>query len=115
MNGSLVSVTQVGSYEAQSETGGKCIALELPELCLHPRSFITIISLRSCHIYLFFWVLVCCLVAKSYPNSFVILMDCSLQAPLSMGFSGQEYWSGLPCPSPGDLPNPGTERESPDK
>ena len=29
------------------------------------------------------------------------------QAPLSMGFSRQEYWSGLPCPSPGDLPDPG--------
>ena len=34
-------------------------------------------------------------------------MDCSPQAPLSMGFSRQEYWSGLPFPSPGDLPNPG--------
>ena len=31
------------------------------------------------------------------------------QAPLSMGFSRQEYWSGLPCPLPGDLPNPGIE------
>ena len=31
------------------------------------------------------------------------------QAPLSMGFSGQEYWSRLPCPPPGDLPNPGVE------
>ena len=31
------------------------------------------------------------------------------QAPLSMGFSRQEYWSGVPCPSPGDLPNPGIE------
>ena len=31
------------------------------------------------------------------------------QAPLSMGFSGQEYWSRLPFPSPGDLPNPGIE------
>ena len=31
------------------------------------------------------------------------------RAPLSMGFSGQEYWSGLPCPPPGDLPDPGTE------
>ena len=29
------------------------------------------------------------------------------QAPLSMGFSWQEYWSGLPCPPPGDLPDPG--------
>ena len=33
--------------------------------------------------------------------------DCSLQAPLSLGFSGQGYWSGLPCPPAGDLPNPG--------
>ena len=31
------------------------------------------------------------------------------QAPLSMEFSMQEYWSGLPFPSPGDLPNPGIE------
>ena len=35
------------------------------------------------------------------------------QAPLSMGFSRQEYWSGLPFPSPGDLPNPGIEPKSP--
>ena len=31
------------------------------------------------------------------------------QAPLSMGLSWQEYWTGLPSPSPGDLPDPGTE------
>ena len=31
------------------------------------------------------------------------------QAPLSIGFSRQEYWSGLPCPPPGDLLDPGTE------
>ena len=37
--------------------------------------------------------------------------DCS-QAPLSMGFSREEYWSELPCPPPGDLPNPGTEPAS---
>ena len=35
------------------------------------------------------------------------------QAPLSMGFSRQEYWSGLPFPSPGDLPNPGIKPVSP--
>ena len=33
----------------------------------------------------------------------------ALQVPLTMGFSRQEYWSGLPVPSPGDLPNPGIE------
>ena len=35
------------------------------------------------------------------------------QAPPSMGFSRQEYWSGLPFPSPGDLPNPGIKPGSP--
>ena len=35
------------------------------------------------------------------------------EAPQSMGFSRQEYWSGLPFPSPGDLPNPGIEPGSP--
>ena len=35
------------------------------------------------------------------------------QAPWSIGFSRQEYWSGLPFPSPGDLPNPGIKRVSP--
>ena len=35
------------------------------------------------------------------------------QAPLSMGFSRQEHWSGLPFPSPGDLPHPGIEPGSP--
>ena len=37
------------------------------------------------------------------------LMDGALQALLSMGFSRQEYWSGLPCPPPEDLPDPGIE------
>ena len=40
-------------------------------------------------------------------------MDCIYQASLSMGFSRQVYWSGLPFPSPGDLPDPGTEPRSP--
>ena len=35
------------------------------------------------------------------------------QAPLSMGFSQQEYWSGLPCPPPGDLSDPGIKPRSP--
>ena len=40
-------------------------------------------------------------------------MDHTLQSPLSMGFPRQEYWSGLPFPSPGDLPNLGIEPRSP--
>ena len=46
------------------------------------------------------------------PDS-VALWTGAHQAPLSMGFSRQEYWSGLPTPSPGDLPIPGIEPTSP--
>ena len=52
---------------------------------------------------------VCCccfLVAKSY-LTLVIPWTVACQAPLSIGFSRQEYWSGLPSLSPGDLPDPG--------
>ena len=38
-------------------------------------------------------------------------MDCSLPGSFFMQFCRQEYWSGLQCPSPGDLPNPRTEPE----
>ena len=44
---------------------------------------------------------------------FVTPWTVAHQAPPSMGFSRQEYWSGLPFPSPGDLPNPGIEPTSP--
>ena len=46
-------------------------------------------------------------------NSYVTPWTVARQAPLSMGFSRQEYGSGLPFPSPGDLPNPGIEPGSP--
>ena len=40
-------------------------------------------------------------------------VDYSRQAPLSMGFSKKEYWNGSPCPSLGNLPEPGIEPASP--
>ena len=43
---------------------------------------------------------------------FATLWTVACQAPLSKGFSRQEYWSGLPCPSPGDLPVPGIKLTS---
>ena len=43
----------------------------------------------------------------------VTLWTVACQAPLSVGFSRQEYWSGSPCPPPGDLPHPGIEPRSP--
>ena len=51
------------------------------------------------------------LVAKSCPT-LATPWTVACQAPLSMGFSRQEYWSGLKFPSPGDLPNPGIEPRS---
>ena len=47
-------------------------------------------------------------------DSFVMPWTISHQAPLSMRFSRQEYWSGLPFPSAEDLPNPGIELMSPE-
>ena len=52
------------------------------------------------------------LVAKSCPT-LATPWTVARQAPLSMGFSRQQYWSGLPFPSPGDLPDPGIEPRSP--
>ena len=58
-----------------------------------------------------------CVRAQSLQSCLTLFdpMDCSPpdQAPPSMGFSRQEYWSGSPCLSPRDLPNPGIEPESP--
>ena len=52
------------------------------------------------------------LVAKWCPT-LAIPWTVAGQAPLSLGFSRQEYWSGLPFPSPGDLPDPGITPRSP--
>ena len=46
-------------------------------------------------------------------STLATLCTVACQAPLSMGFSRQEYWSGLPFPSPEDLPDPGIEPWSP--
>ena len=51
-------------------------------------------------------------VAESCP-ALVIARTVARQSSLSMGFSRQEYWSGLPFPSPGNFPNPGIKSESP--
>ena len=52
-----------------------------------------------------------CQVAAVMSNS-VTLWTVAHQSPLSMGFSRQEYWSGLPCLPPGDLPDPGIKPTS---
>ena len=54
-----------------------------------------------------FYMYACMLSHFSHVLQFVTLWTVALGAPLSLGFSRQEYWSGLPCPPPGDLPDPG--------
>ena len=55
-----------------------------------------------------------CVSAKSLSRVQLFVTPCTVAhlAPLSMGFSRQEYWSGLPCPPSGDLPDPGIEPTS---
>ena len=60
-----------------------------------------------------YFICACVLSYFSHVRLFVILWTVAHQAPLSVGFSKQEYWSWLPCPSPGDLPHPGIEPRSP--
>ena len=52
---------------------------------------------------------VCVLSLSGHVQLFVTPWTVACQAPLSMGFSKQEYWSELPCPPLGDLHTPGTE------
>ena len=70
------------------------------------------LTLFYCHIldmiFIFYPMLSCTVVSDSATPWTV-----AHQAPLSMGFSRQEYWSGLPCPTPGDLADPGIEPTSP--
>ena len=54
----------------------------------------------------------CVCSVASVMSDFVTPWIVAYQAPLCMGFPRQEYWSGLPCPPPGDLPNPGIEPTS---
>ena len=54
----------------------------------------------------------CCAKSLQSFQLFATPWTIALQAPLSMGFSRQEYWSGLPSPPPGDLPHPEMEPAS---
>ena len=97
----------------------KCIYVSLCEAWLHFKSidFSQIISLFSIPILTSHMkskngcvsLAECVLSCFSCVWLFVTLWTIAHQVPLSMGFSRQEYWSGLPFPSPGDLPNPWIE------
>ena len=76
-------------------------------------SFVFNQGLTSSHPFVLQCVHVCCAQLLSHVRLFVTPWTVALQAPLSRGFSRQECWSGLPCPPPGDLPNPEIKPMSP--
>ena len=63
------------------------------------------------HSYIYFYT-ACVLSCFSHVRLLVNLWPVACHAVLSVGFSRQEYWSGFPCPSPGDLPNAGIKPTS---
>ena len=88
----------------------------LPSMGSHSQTRLKRLSSSSSSIVILTWdfyrVVVGGLVTKSCPT-LVTPWTRTCQGALSTGFSRQEYWSGLPFPSPGDLPQPGTELGSP--
>ena len=54
----------------------------------------------------------CMRILNHFSHDFATLWTIAHQVPLSMRFPRQEYWSALPCPPPGDLPNPGIKPTS---
>ena len=78
---------------------GHCIYIPTSSVHLHHCSVVCVVQ--------------CSVVAQSCPTLCNPVDYIAQQAPLSMGFSRQEYWSGLPFPSPGDLPDLGIEPGSP--
>ena len=88
----------------------------------HSSPFITVNTdlssfLIAAHISICTWMCICthvCMINSfRHMQVFVTLWTVARQAPQSIGFSRQEYWSGLPCPPPGDLPNRGIKCLSP--
>ena len=88
---------------------------------LHSRLEIPIIKHQIIKEKCFLWIHPCqtwtaacsgCAESLSCVQLFVTPRTVARQAPLSLGFSRQEHWSGLPCPPPGDLPNPGIKPRS---
>ena len=65
------------------------------------------------NVYMYIHICVCVLSHFSCVWFFSTLWTVVRQSPLSMRFSRQEYWSGSPCPPPGDLPNPEIQTASP--
>ena len=100
--------TDVARSEVQSLEGGIALCLQTAPTCLSLSpawrfSLFIVFHCEKCRAFLGLVII----------PVVVQLLSLALQAPLSMGFPRQGYWSGLPFPSPGNLPDPGIKPESP--
>ena len=117
MSGILLASLLVFSWHRPGVRGtvsssGHCVPVTAS--CTRGGSFLSRPSHKPLHMTFYFQLVLICLVAKSYPTLLQQTpQTLTLQAPLSMGFSRLEYWSGLPFPPPGYLPNPGIKPGSP--
>ena len=92
-----------GPFGSREDSGGFIASNEeLGAMQSHPT-----VKKKNCEI-----TLCVCVCVLSHVQLFVTPQTVAYQAPLSMGFSRQEYWSGLPFPSPEDLPDPGIKPAS---
>ena len=94
--------------ESQDQ-GVQLLMREVFLVCREPPSKATVLLDKGPTLMTSAWVLSC----FSHVWLFATLWTVACQAPLSLGFSRQESWSGLPCPPPGDLPHPGIKPQSP--
>ena len=97
-------------YPSHLSESSQCISFECPVSCIE-LGLVIYLTYGNIHVSILFSQIIP--LSLSCVRLFVTLWTVAHQAPLSMGFSRQEYWSGLLFPSPGDLPNPGIEPGSP--
>ena len=88
-----------------------CVGLSPPLSLFFPLTFSLPLPRSISHLSSPYFI-ACMLSCFSHVQLFVTPWTVALQAPLTVGFSRQDYWSGLPCPLPGDLPDPGIEPAS---
>ena len=81
--------------------------------CVPGASLVFVLDRPSAFTELRLWGGRACALSRCHVPLFATSWTVAHQVPLSMGFSRQECWSGLPFPSPGDLPHPGVELMSP--
>ena len=103
------TVHRVTESDMTEATEHACMPGIVIYTCMHAKSWTQLSNEACMHVQYQSDRHTCMLSRFSPVRLFATLWTVAFQAPLSVGFFRQEYWSGLPCPPPGDLPDPGIE------